>query len=571
MEKLRKFPPELLRHIFKYCQKCWLVQLRNLVVDDHQSTLSECIDSILFDRIAIIDHFRELSQYKFKNLPFYVLDPRLVPDSLNLDSCDEDIISWGDIIALDRNSIQDIYAVDNASKYVREFYFFQEPGDIYSSAEVKCCVDFINSARGLELIHTTSAIPGIVAPVKIMEIPPNAAEKMLPNVLSSLESLSFLEPTDKNKRDSDSCNLKYHFPRLKKLQLVDFVRDFDGSKWKLSNLEELEVWFSDEGSVSNMDSLYFPNLEKLEIGRCISKSIQINSLLRLVIREAGICEEIFESLPNLKTLILEGNELTEIPNLECLKNLEVLEISDNPGITKVNSLHSLPKLISLDLSRNSIQYINLDSSKFPKLETLYISHNKLTCMNEFNNIPSLIKLYANNNRINDIVSLNYPKLRHLNVSHNSIWALRDIKNVPSLVELDVSYNYIEDISYLHLPSMKVLILRSNCVCDVSSLRSLHTLEHLDLSSNLFKSFHQLEAIGYLSKLKHLELGSTSISEMETLNVCYLPASAKIEIYNASLRSKFDILFRNNKGLIISCHLGTGSKDQLFSNLTKDYC
>lgn len=83
-----------------------------------------------------------------------------------------------------------------------------------------------------------------------------------------------------------------------------------------------------------------------------------------------------KSLPkSLVKLYLNTNQLTEIPSLEELVNLTILDVSNN-GLTILSSLVDLKKLTDLDVSFNKLDKLN--PLGFPTtLRRLKISHNQL--------------------------------------------------------------------------------------------------------------------------------------------------------------------------------------------------
>ncbi|XP_071090917.1 toll-like receptor 13 [Haliotis cracherodii] len=136
---------------------------------------------------------------------------------------------------------------------------------------------------------------------------------------------------------------------------------------------------------------------------------QVQNLSRLELSEHNLYSFILETpLPNLKLLVLKGNNLVEIPSL-CLDG----------GVPLT------PRLIRLDIQKNGIR--SLDTSP-------------LSCL------PNLLKLLLSNNRIEalpDNAFANLPKLQSLHISN-----LLSLKSVEDLVFNSTS---LHNIYYMNNP------------------------------------------------------------------------------------------------------------------------
>ena len=95
----------------------------------------------------------------------------------------------------------------------------------------------------------------------------------------------------------------------------------------------------------------------------INKIIKVN----LTANNIESIPEIFNSLLELKFLILNNNKIEKISNLENLTKLEKLELRGN-RITKVEGLNNLKNLNKLTLSCNLIT--NIEENDFPQIDSL---------------------------------------------------------------------------------------------------------------------------------------------------------------------------------------------------------
>ena len=233
----------------------------------------------------------------------------------------------------------------------------------------------------------------------------------------------------------------------------------------------------------------------------------------------NISRQIFENLPNIKELELNGG-FSEI-YLDDLVNLEKLSISGN--LIGKNFNFALFETLCDHLKELSIhiRYINdKDISKlfygysFPNLVKLDIKFSQITKLEKelFESFPMLQSLIITNNS----------KLRNINSDSFS--------GLTNLVNLDLSWNRIAAINQRHfsaLANLETLDLSKNriiCIED-NSFSNLKNLKKLELSSNnlpklnpkLFANLENLENLNlylrefdgsifrYISNIKKIAL------------------------------------------------------------------
>lgn len=120
------------------------------------------------------------------------------------------------------------------------------------------------------------------------------------------------------------------------------------------------------------------------------------------------------------------------------------------------------------------------------LQTLQITHNRLTDISPLANLSNIERLVLNNNRISDLPALSgLTSLRHLDLHDNQ--DLSDISAMSgptNLEELILRYNQITDISSLAaLTELERLDLNHNHIGDISALVELTSLQYLDIRNN----------------------------------------------------------------------------------------
>jgi len=151
-----------------------------------------------------------------------------------------------------------------------------------------------------------------------------------------------------------------------------------------------------------------------------------------------------EKLENLKWASFKNNDITKIEGLEFCPNLIELLLSGN-CISKLEGLNHLKQLEYLDLSNNNIA--SLDGIAFDQLHELKylaVDNNHIMSLHGLQNAPSLVEIYAGNNKIQ------YTR---------EIFKLKSIMN---LIILDLLGNELACESHYrlfliyHLPHLKVL-------------------------------------------------------------------------------------------------------------------
>ena len=91
------------------------------------------------------------------------------------------------------------------------------------------------------------------------------------------------------------------------------------------------------------------------------------SKINLTANNLEIIPDVFQSLTDLKILILNNNKIEKITNLENSTKLEKLELKGNK-ITRIENLNNLQNLKKLTLSCNLIA--NIDENDLPKIDEL---------------------------------------------------------------------------------------------------------------------------------------------------------------------------------------------------------
>jgi len=223
-----------------------------------------------------------------------------------------------------------------------------------------------------------------------------------------------------------------------------------------------------------------------------------------------------ENLSHLQYLNLGGNDLKIIENLKWLSHMSTIEYLDlsatnlsvvaNDWLEVVSHLPNL-KTLSLwlcdlpPLSLSSLPRFNYSKS-FAPLETLDLHHNQFVHIpKSFGDICTLRELYLSSNNFNGQL---------IELMNNLSGCAKN-----SLEVLDLSENHITGSlpNFSIFPSLKNLNLSKNELNGTlpKSIGNLYNLKLLSISSNNLQGVISDSFFSNFSKLRSLDLSSTSLS------------------------------------------------------------
>lgn len=245
-------------------------------------------------------------------------------------------------------------------------------------------------------------------------------------------------------------------------------------------------------------------------------------------------QQICNDLGYLRTLLLDGNSLTRLPDdISLLNNLTRLEISQN----KLSELHWLENLTILIAHHNKLTSEKIDKRYLTSstLTNLDLSHNEIRYLPL--KCPSLIDLSLSDNEFQEIQELHCPKLENLDLSNNKIKDLLPLKNLHSLKCLTLDGNNIQELPAIFVSFMP--LLEELCISFNERLKSLPlfpklkllrandcSLEQLSLGkiiTHLEANKNKLRRINLSSNilLKEIHLASNFLSEIVLPNTTSL--------------------------------------------------
>lgn len=228
--------------------------------------------------------------------------------------------------------------------------------------------------------------------------------------VKDLDSLRLTaDPYDEYTKISDISNLS-SMPKLEHLYLeYNNVSDIS----VLSELTDLrDLWICQNKITDITPLLEIPNLQILNIGGNpiddYSPLKEITTLRKLCwemsnLRDCSYIVDMVSDMPDLKSLVIGINDLTNKSALTELSNLEELWISES-NTTDISFLSGLPNLKILNLANNNISDISV-LRNLPNLNVLYLADNKVSNISALSDLKNLRFLDLQNNPVSDFSPL----------------------------------------------------------------------------------------------------------------------------------------------------------------------
>lgn len=241
---------------------------------------------------------------------------------------------------------------------------------------------------------------------------------------------------------------------------------------------------------------------------------------------AQIGEKVFDNLPKLEFLYLEGN------GIETIKN---------------NTFVGAENLQVLDLSRNEIAVIEDNAfNGLPKVNTLMLHHNKIQIIQApiFRSLRSLGRLDLSLNEITAIEDGVFEGLDHImmvELGFNNLTTLRNstFKGATALENLYLSFNQFTEIgsTFVDLVNLKLLDLSYNQIGGINSTAFSNTtkLEEIELRSTGLTHL-PIDLFAQQTELRMLDLSYNNLSLTDTDFAGFRPLSKLeyLKIENTSL-------------------------------------
>ncbi len=187
----------------------------------------------------------------------------------------------------------------------------------------------------------------------------------------------------------------------------------------------------------------------------------------------------------------------------------------NPIALELIKENQKTKSVHLFLDKLDLECIPEMIQDFTWLEHLDLSYNKISKIENLNQLVNLTRLFINHNEIGKIEGLEQLcKLKSLHIRSNQIKKIRGLEKLKNLEILDCSSNQIfeiEDIGNLH--KLKILSLNSNQIVKIKNITKLQKLQRLNLSLNQIKNIIKLQK---LTNLQYLNLSQNPIQDISPI-------------------------------------------------------
>lgn len=230
-------------------------------------------------------------------------------------------------------------------------------------------------------------------------------------------------------------------------------------------------------------------------------------------------------LPNLHTLILNGNQITKIRNIRHLRKLERLSLDGNliKDLT-ADSTEPLLELKELSLQRNQIKSIEAFGS-FPNLEELGLSGNPLSVIfpEAFSQLKHLQVLML------DKVKFRYPE--------QDLAFLKQVEGSLSRLQLDNAFpkenlQSMEAFSFLKMDRLEELSLQQVGLLNIKKIEKIcPNITVLDLGKNKIFAVEAVEALHKLEDLAEVSFKDNPICVHKHLKEMVCDVVPQIEVVN----------------------------------------
>ncbi|KAL0232865.1 hypothetical protein GEMRC1_011612 [Eukaryota sp. GEM-RC1] len=187
---------------------------------------------------------------------------------------------------------------------------------------------------------------------------------------------------------------------------------------------------------------HFSHLQQLYLRRCWLKGVDfaavprcfsaLNKLINVELINMPIHNKLGSELfgPFLESLLIEHCHLSKLPPLVALRNLKVLDLSDNNLAQIPDDIGVLKSLEVLDLSSNFFLSYPDNLKKLSKLKALDLRNNQMSNIVESHLItfPQLTSLMLGDNRLTNFpdLSSSLNKLTKVDLSFNKISLIPDV-------------------------------------------------------------------------------------------------------------------------------------------------
>lgn len=255
--------------------------------------------------------------------------------------------------------------------------------------------------------------------------------------------------------------------------------------------------------------------------REIGNGYELTSTLRSLYLTNNRLTEIrnLDDCVSLRELVLRQNAIKVVKGLDNLSELEELDLYLNQ-IEELpsNCFAGNPKLKRLDLSFNQLRELKaFPSRNLPSVEELYLIGNKIKEIEGLHSMPRLVMLELGDNRIRKIERLEaLAGLQGLWLGRNKITQIDGLHSLTQLRRLSLQSNRVEIIQGLdHLVHLEELYLSHNGIASMHGIQNLSSLRVLDLGTNLIV---HVEHVDKLTLLQEFWINGNKLQSFDELHL-----------------------------------------------------
>lgn len=220
-------------------------------------------------------------------------------------------------------------------------------------------------------------------------------------------------------------------------------------------------------------------------------------------------------LMNLQYIDVSNNDIKSLSVFRDMVHLRGL-VADNNNLTSLDGILYHDGLQTLRARGNMIEAVDFDATALQRLTELDLEGNKITKLENLDQLASLQVLNLKGNQLEDLLLGSAQpmwSLRRLTLTDNNFSTL-DVKLMPSLKLLHADRNYITKLTGLskvrRLDSLSLREQRGSTALDMSFLQSAYEVRKLFLSGNRLEGFDP--QIDFLS-LQLLDLANCGLQSL----------------------------------------------------------
>eukprot|EP00644_Phytophthora_capsici_P006150 jgi/Phyca11/8880/fgenesh1_pm.PHYCAscaffold_32_\ len=238
----------------------------------------------------------------------------------------------------------------------------------------------------------------------------------------------------------EDINLQVYMEGLSRVDRV-----VDDSGYAFTALDVIEKGLVSLEPIKSYSHLLYVNVSKNQIADASPLS-ELQYLVCVDLSDNVLTAPPVLTQPYLQSLDLSGNKITStaLQGFES-GSISVLKLNGNE-LKELPGLQSLPSVTVLEAVGNAIEDLSrLASASAPKLEVLLLDENKITTLSGIESLPTLTSLSLQQNNIETLEAVQQleqlPKLSSLNLIGNAVTQVEDYRSsiillAPMLTHLD---------------------------------------------------------------------------------------------------------------------------------------